>query len=75
MKYDLIIRNGKIVDGTGKPAYQGDLAILEGKIAELLVKQTDRKNDMKSPAPLCSHLYKQRLNLKPSRLFFSMRDL
>jgi N-acyl-D-aspartate/D-glutamate deacylase len=31
--YDLIIRNGKIVDGTGKPAFIGDLAIAEGRIA------------------------------------------
>ena len=25
--YDLVIRNGKIVDGTGKPAFVGDVAI------------------------------------------------
>ncbi len=31
--YDLIIRNGKIVDGTGRPAYEGDLAISDGRIA------------------------------------------
>ena len=31
--YDLIIKNGKIVDGTGSPAYMGDLAIRDGVIA------------------------------------------
>jgi N-acyl-D-aspartate/D-glutamate deacylase len=31
--YDLVIRNATIVDGTGKPAYTGDLAIADGKIA------------------------------------------
>lgn len=31
--YDLIIRNGNIVDGTGKKAFSGDLAINDGKIA------------------------------------------
>lgn len=31
--YDLIIRNANIVDGTGSPAYQGDVAVLDGKIA------------------------------------------
>jgi N-acyl-D-aspartate/D-glutamate deacylase len=31
--YDLVIRNATIVDGTGKPAYKGDLAINDGKIA------------------------------------------
>ena len=31
--YDLVIRNATIVDGTGKPAYAGDLAVSKGKIA------------------------------------------
>ena len=29
---DLIIRNGKVVDGTGLPAYIGDIGIKNGKI-------------------------------------------
>ena len=33
-EYDMIIRNGTIVDGTGSlPAYRGDLAVKDGKIA------------------------------------------
>jgi N-acyl-D-aspartate/D-glutamate deacylase len=32
-QYDLIIRNGHIIDGTGSPWYSGDLAIKGGKIA------------------------------------------
>jgi N-acyl-D-amino-acid deacylase len=31
--YDLIIRNARIVDGTGSPAFPGDVAITGGKIA------------------------------------------
>jgi N-acyl-D-amino-acid deacylase len=31
--YDLIIRNGKIVDGTGASAFIGDIAIQDGRIA------------------------------------------
>jgi N-acyl-D-aspartate/D-glutamate deacylase len=31
-RYDLLIRHGKIVDGTGNPWYDGDLAIREGRI-------------------------------------------
>ena len=31
--YDLVIRNATIVDGTGEPAYSGDLAVSQGKIA------------------------------------------
>jgi N-acyl-D-amino-acid deacylase len=30
--HDLVIRNGKIVDGSGKPAFNGDIAIDAGKI-------------------------------------------
>lgn len=33
MEYDLIIRNGVIVDGSGKPAFTGDVAVSGGKIA------------------------------------------
>jgi N-acyl-D-aspartate/D-glutamate deacylase len=31
--YDLVIRNATIVDGTGKDAFRGDLAVTNGKIA------------------------------------------
>ena len=31
--YDLVIRNGRIVDGTGSPWYAGDLGIRAGRIA------------------------------------------
>ena len=33
--YDLIIRNAHIVDGTGAPGYDGDLAVKDGRIAAL----------------------------------------
>lgn len=33
--YDLIIRNGRIIDGTGSPWYSGDVAISHGKIAAI----------------------------------------
>ena len=33
--YDLVIRNGRIIDGTGSPWYSGDLAIRGGRIAAL----------------------------------------
>jgi N-acyl-D-amino-acid deacylase len=33
--YDLVIRNGKIVDGTGNPWFHGDLAVKGAKIAAM----------------------------------------
>lgn len=35
MKFDLIIRNAQIVDGTGEPGYRADLAISGGNIAAI----------------------------------------
>lgn len=33
--YDLIIRNGTIIDGTGNPRFVGDVAVKDGKISKL----------------------------------------
>jgi N-acyl-D-amino-acid deacylase len=35
MAYDLLIRNGRIVDGSGMPAYRGDVGVKGGYIAEI----------------------------------------
>ena len=35
MAYDLLIKNGRIVDGSGMPAFKGDVAVRKGKIAEI----------------------------------------
>jgi N-acyl-D-aspartate/D-glutamate deacylase len=35
MLYDLLIKNGKVVDGTGAAAYQADVAVSAGKIIEI----------------------------------------
>ncbi len=33
--YDILIRNGMIVDGTGLPRYRGDIAIRDGRIVQI----------------------------------------
>ena len=35
-QYDLVIRGGRIVDGTGSPWYSGDVAIRDGRIVAIL---------------------------------------
>src|SRR5262245_9628325 len=35
MSYDLVIRNGTVVDGTGAKRYRADVAIAGGKVAEI----------------------------------------
>jgi N-acyl-D-amino-acid deacylase len=35
MSYDLLIKNGTVVDGTGAPQYRADVAVAKGKIAEI----------------------------------------
>ena len=35
MRYDLLIKNGRAIDGSGAPAFRGDVGIRNGKIAEI----------------------------------------
>ena len=34
-KYDLIIRNGTIIDGTGRKSYKADIGIIDDQIAKI----------------------------------------
>src|SRR5579883_3351299 len=35
MALDLLIRNGMVVDGSGRPAYRADIGVQHGRIAEI----------------------------------------
>ena len=44
--HDIVIRGGKIIDGTGKTAFTGDVAIADGRIAALGGKQGPAKRNI-----------------------------
>ena len=35
MGYDLLVKNGRIIDGSGRPAFHGDVGVANGKIGEM----------------------------------------
>ena len=35
MTYDLLLKNGRIIDGSGMSSYRGDVAVRKGKIVEM----------------------------------------
>ena len=53
--YDLIIKNGTIIDGTGKDRYAADIAVKDGKIAKIgeitehAVKEIDAEGKLVTP--------------------------
>ena len=61
--YDLIIRNGTLVDGTGKESYVGDLAVKDGIIAAIgqfsgkADKEIDARNQVVSPGFVDIHTH------------------
>ena len=39
--YDILIKGGQIVDGSGEPAFYGDIAVQDGKIARIAPEITE----------------------------------
>ena len=35
MGADLVIKGGTVVDGTGKPGYEADVAVTDGRVTEI----------------------------------------
>ena len=50
--YDLIIRNATIVDGTGSPSFEGDVAISDGKIAKVGAVEGEAKHEIDAQGKL-----------------------
>ena len=63
MSYDLIIRDGTIVDGSGMPRFRGDVGISGGKIAKIgkireTAKETiDAEGQIVSPGLIDAHTH------------------
>ncbi len=61
--YDLIIRNGTVVDGAGLPGYQADVAVVGdriakiGKIAETAAKEVDASGKVVAPGFIDPHTH------------------
>ncbi len=58
MAYDLLIKNGRIIDGSGMPAFNGDVGVKDGKIVEIgklssAGRQDDRRRRPGRGAGLC----------------------
>src|SRR3954466_1645808 len=46
MTYDLLIRNGRVIDGTGSPAFKADVGIRNGRIAAIGKLSGDAKRSI-----------------------------
>jgi len=63
MTYDLVIRNGRVVDGTGKPAYEADIAIngneivAIGTITEAGTEEIDAQGNLVTPGWVDLHTH------------------
>jgi N-acyl-D-aspartate/D-glutamate deacylase len=63
MTYDLLIKNGRVVDGSGTPAFHADVGIRNGKIADIgklrgTAKRTiDAKGAVVAPGFIDSHCH------------------
>ena len=63
MKHDLVIRNGRIVDGTGNPSYEGDIAVQGdtiaalGKVPEQGVREIDAAGAAVTPGFIDTHTH------------------
>lgn len=57
--YDLVIRNGTLVEGSGPPGYRADVAIQDGRIAEIsdLSGRARRELDADGPVVIDGHTH------------------
>ncbi len=81
MSYDIIIKNGKIVDGAGNPWYYADIGIKDGiiekirpKLKETAAKEIDAKGLMVCPGFIDMHTHTDFLLAIYTRMDSAMRQ-
>jgi N-acyl-D-amino-acid deacylase len=64
MAYDLLITNGRIVDGSGGPSFRGDVAVRDGRIVEIgklagaaATKTVDAQGQVVAPGFIDNHCH------------------
>ena len=67
MAYDLVIRNGMVVDGTGSPGFQADVAVEGEKIASIELVNLTPEDVKKATTPMDGPTGKVCLTLKPTK--------
>lgn len=79
--YDLIIRNGKIIDGTGSPWYYGDIAVDQGKIVKIgnlrssqAKEEMDAKQQVVGPGFIDMHTHSDLVILEESLIEAKVRQ-
>ena len=51
--YDLVIRHGRVVDGSGNPAFFADVAVKDGRIAAIGRIAGDARTEIDAHGPHC----------------------
>ncbi len=72
-QYDLVIRNGRIVDGSGNPWFRGDIGIKDGRITRIgyidssaLSKVIDARNQIVAPGFIDVHSHVESIYSLPA---------
>ena len=69
--HDLVIRNGKIVDGSGKKAFIGDIAIDKDRISKVGLVEEQGKEEIDAESLVGSLVNKCRIAIRLKLLKFS----
>ena len=73
--FDLIIKNGTVIDGTGSPGIKADIAVSEGKISEIgsfdesEAKEIVEANNIDYIENRCTKMEYQKIFLKKLQAF------